>query len=85
MDEVSKSIFRFNTQNSAVNYIIPVVNEWIECIAFDYFGNNLYKSDPVHKKIDVHSLTTGEKTEFSFTSSPYDLVVVPEEGYVILK
>ena len=77
---MNKSIFRFNPHSGTINHIIPIVNEVVESMAFDYLGNNLYKSNTVYKKIEVHSLTTGEKTEFSFTESPYDIAVVPEEG-----
>lgn len=88
VDNVNRSVFRFNTYTNAVNSaipsIIPIVNESIESIAFDYFGKNLYISDSDHKKIDVYSLTTSEKAEFPFTSSPRDLIVVPEEGFVTI-
>ncbi|XP_014221207.1 vitellogenin receptor-like isoform X1 [Trichogramma pretiosum] len=80
-DEMSyKSIFRFNPRTGLVNHIIPIVNEVVESIGFDHLGNNLYKSNTVHKKVEVYSLTTGEKTEFSYTENPYALLLIPEEG-----
>ncbi|KAJ8672687.1 hypothetical protein QAD02_003947, partial [Eretmocerus hayati] len=86
-DEMSKSIFRVNPHTSAINHIIPIVNEIVESIAFDYFGNNLYKSNTLEKKIEIHSFTTGEKTEFIYPDNPYDLVLVPQEGimFVVFK
>ncbi|XP_031780788.1 vitellogenin receptor isoform X1 [Nasonia vitripennis] len=83
-DDINKSIFRFNPRTNAINHIIPIVNEIVESMAFDYFGNNLYKSNTIHKKIEVHSLTTGEKTEFSYTENPYDIALVPEEGVMFV-
>lgn len=77
---MNKNIFRYDTHTGLVNHVIPIVNEIVESIAFDHLGNNLYKSNTIQKKIDVHSLTTGEKTEFSYTENPYDLIVAPEEG-----
>lgn len=84
VDEMAHSIFRFDPKSLEVNHIMPVVDEVIESISFDYLGNNLYKSNAMYKKIEVQSLNTGEKTEFSYPESPFDIIVIPEEGYVLI-
>ncbi|XP_058806257.1 vitellogenin receptor-like [Phymastichus coffea] len=83
-DEMAHSIFRYDPQSSTVNHIMPIVDEVIESIAFDYLGNNLYKSNAMYRKIEVQSLNTGEKTEFSYPESPYDIVVIPEDGAMFM-
>lgn len=55
-------------------------NEILGGMAFDHIGNNLYLSNIVDKTIEVYSFTTAAKTIFYFEDSPYDIVVVPEEG-----
>jgi hypothetical protein len=81
-DEINKSIFRFKLHSDIINHIMPTGEKIVKNIAFDYFGNNLYISNTMHKKIEVHSLTTGEEIEFCFSEHPYDIILVPEEGCV---
>ncbi|XP_011501063.1 PREDICTED: vitellogenin receptor [Ceratosolen solmsi marchali] len=83
-DEMNKSIFRFNHHSGIINHIMSIGNGVIKNMAFDYFGNNLYISNTEHKKIEVHSLTTGEETDFFFTEHPYDIILVPEDGIMFV-
>ncbi|XP_025075482.1 LOW QUALITY PROTEIN: vitellogenin receptor [Pogonomyrmex barbatus] len=52
----------------------------IEAIAFDHIGNNLYLSNALEKSIEVHSMTTMQKTVLYFQESPYEIMLVPEES-----
>lgn len=77
---MNKSIFRFDPHTGRINHMFSMGEETVESMSFDHLGNNLYKSNPSKKKIEVHSVTTGEMTEFYYTEKPYALLVVPEEG-----
>lgn len=52
-------------------------------MAFDYIGNNVYLSNTGSKSIEVHSLTTRQKTIFYFKDVPHHIETVPETGYCI--
>jgi len=52
-------------------------------MAFDYIGNNVYLSNVERKSIEVHSLTTREKTIFYFDEEPYSIETIPTAGYCI--
>ncbi|XP_014204223.1 vitellogenin receptor [Copidosoma floridanum] len=87
INEINQSIFRYNPHSGTVSHIELSVNGIIGSIAFDHLGNNIYLSNTFHKKIEVYSLTTGQRTEFSYTQKPYSLTLIPEDGimFVVFK
>lgn len=52
-------------------------------MAFDYIGNNVYLSNIEQKSIEIHSLTTREKTVLYFDEEPNSIETVPTKGYCI--
>lgn len=80
-DQFKNSIFRYDPINGSVKDIVYIPNEILGGMEFDHFGNNLYLSNIGEETIEVHSLTTAAKTIFYFGEQPYDIVLVPEEGY----
>nr|XP_031843623.1 vitellogenin receptor-like [Nomia melanderi] len=83
-DRLSDTIFHINANNGELESLIYFENELLGGMDFDYIGNNLYLSDVNHKTIEVHSLSTKEKTVFYFQEEPHAIALIPEEGLMFV-
>ncbi|XP_015434155.1 PREDICTED: vitellogenin receptor [Dufourea novaeangliae] len=78
-DQLTDNIFHFNINTGEVKSMMSIENAILGGMDFDYIGNNLYLSDIKQKTIEVHSLSTKEKTIFYFYEEPHAIALVPEE------
>ncbi|XP_053978841.1 vitellogenin receptor isoform X2 [Hylaeus volcanicus] len=83
-DQLTDNIFQFDTNTGSLKNILSIKNEILGGMDFDYIGNNLYLSDIKQKTIQVHSLTTNQKTVFYFQDEPYDIALVPEKSVMFV-
>lgn len=80
-DKRTNYIIRYDPNNGVIKQLIPFENKILGGMAFDYIGNNLYLSNNKDKTVEIYSLTTMSKTVFYFKDQPYNIALIPEEGY----
>lgn len=80
-DGLTDYIFRYNPISREITNLIPMTIESLKGMAFDHIGNNLYLTNIEQNTIEVHSLTTMAEKIFYIEEQPYDIALVPEEGY----
>ncbi|XP_076641099.1 vitellogenin receptor-like [Halictus rubicundus] len=83
-DQLTDDIYNFNVNTGDLKAIIRTKDKVLGGMDFDYIGNNLYLSDISHKIIEVHSLSTHEKTVFYFQEEPHAIALVPEKGVMFV-
>jgi len=70
-----------NSEKGIYPFVHLDTKDVITGMAHDYIGNNLYISYAMSKTIEVINLKSLNKTVFNFNEEPYNILLVPEEGY----
>ncbi|XP_012218709.2 vitellogenin receptor-like [Linepithema humile] len=85
IDQYAHYVIRYDPKNGDISNLISIKDMVVGGMAFDYIGNNVYLSNIEHKTIEVHSLTTREKTIFYFNEEPHSIETVPTKGIMYVR
>jgi len=79
-----QNILRYKPQTNIFEPVITIKGVFLEELAFDHIGNNIYGINKIEESIEVYSIKTNAMTAFYFTRYYEYLTLAPEERYVEL-
>jgi len=79
-----KNILRYEPHTNIFESVITINNYFLEELAFDHIGNNIYGINTEENSIDVYSIKTNAMTAFYVTRHQLEYITLaPEEKYVV--
>jgi len=80
-DVPHRKILRYEPHTNNFETVITV-SFFVERLAFDYIGNNIYGINMIENRIEVYSMKTNAMTAFYFTQHNISYITLaPEERY----